>query len=367
MTLQERNQSDRGLLQFCQQELHRLSEGADPGTASAYAVRYYTAHLEQDQAEFEQFDAIVCREWLQAHRAINGSDETFLSDISRAWDRAEQLIDTVQGDDQQAGELIGRLFRYALVTSSLQSLSRSIPSELLVALVTANPDRWTPQWAIEQARRHTDRAAALAALAPQLPEDERTRVLGEALSAAQTISHEASRARALAELAPQLPEPLLGEALSAAQTISDEDSRARVLTALAPQLPEDERTRVLGEALSAAQTISDGYSRAGALAALAPQLPEDERTRVLGEALSAAQTISDGYLRASSLAAQLSVVSAYFRRILVRKLLRVGAGSIATESTFWNALGQLIASEGAAACSSAATSLIEMTDWFASV
>jgi hypothetical protein len=299
MTLQERNQSDRGLLQFCQQELHRLSEGADPGTASAYAVRYYTAHLEQDQAEFEQFDAIVCREWLQAHRAINGSDETFLSDIFRAWDRAEQLIDTVQGDDQQAGELIGRLFRYALVTSSLQSLSRSIPSELLVALVTANPDRWTPQWAIEQARRHTDRAAALAALAPQLPEDE--------------------------------------------------------------------RTRVLGEALSAAQTISDGYSRAGALAALAPQLPEDERTRVLGEALSAAQTISDGYLRASSLAAQLSVVSAYFRRILVRKLLRVGAGSIATESTFWNALGQLIASEGAAACSSAATSLIEMTDWFASV
>jgi hypothetical protein len=231
MTVQEREHNNRELRQYCQQQLQRLREGAEPGSASPYALRYYATHLENERAEYEQFDALICPEWWQAHRAVSGSDETFLSDVGLAWNRADQLMDTVEDeDDQRASEMIGRLFRYTLITTSLHSLSSNIPSALLVRLVTADPNRWTPQWATEQARRHTNRIETLAVLAPHLLEQDCAQVLGEALSAAQTISNGYSRAEALA--------------------------------ALAPQLPEDQRTRVLGEALSAAQTISNEYSRA---------------------------------------------------------------------------------------------------------
>ena len=66
-------------------------------------------------------------------------------------------------------------------------------------------------------------------------------LLGEALTAAETISDDERRAEALAALAPQLPEDerarVWGEALSAAQNISSEDARARALAALAPSCP----------------------------------------------------------------------------------------------------------------------------------
>src|SRR5439155_893356 len=161
-----------------------------------------------------------------------------------------------------------------------RSLSSNIPGALLLGLVTAEPCRWTPQWAIAQARRHNDSATTLARLAASLPEDQRKDVLAEALSSAQAISDEFWRAHALAGLAAHLPPELLAEALSSAQAISDELSRAQALAALAAHLPEDQRKDVLAEALSSAQAISDEDSRARALAALAAHLPEDQRKDV---------------------------------------------------------------------------------------
>ncbi len=340
MTVQERNNTDRRLRQFCQEQLQALREGADPRSASPYALRYYTTHLENEHADYEQFDAMICPVWWHAHRAVTHSDETFLRDIWATWDRAEQLMDTLEDDDsERAGELIGRLFRYTLITTLLHSLSNNLPSELLVRLVSTDPKRWIPRWAIEQARRHADpyktladlaphlpenertpvlsealkaaqaigdahlRVWALAELAPRLPEDQRTPVLSEALQAAQTISNENLRVQALMELAPQLPEQLLSEALKAAQAISDEDWRVWALVELVPRLPEDQRTSVLSEALKAAQAISNEDLRVWALMELAPRLPEDQRTPVLSKALKAAQAISEENLRVRALAA----------------------------------------------------------------
>ena len=61
-----------------------------------------------------------------------------------------------------------------------------------------------------------DRARALSALAPHLPEVLKAPVVTEALAAAREIKHESSRVHALSELAPHLPELLRPQILSEA-------------------------------------------------------------------------------------------------------------------------------------------------------
>ena len=153
----------------------------------------------------------------------------------------------------------------------------------------------------------SDRANALAAIAPQLPETERIKVLEQALSAALAIQDDrfGSRAKALAAIAPQLPttEPqLLAQALSAAQSIQNEAYRAPVLAAIAPQLPETERLQVWQQVLSTVLAIQDKFDRARDLAAIASQLPETERLQVWQQALSDAHDIQNEYARATALA-----------------------------------------------------------------
>ena len=112
---------------------------------------------------------------------------------------------------------------------------------------TAGPWRW-PGWlrssattllaeALSAAYDITDghaRAQALAGLAPQLSEPERTKALADALSAALDITDEYNRAQALAGLAPHLSEPQLADALNAARDITDEDDRARSVGRVGP-------------------------------------------------------------------------------------------------------------------------------------
>jgi hypothetical protein len=171
--------------------------------------------------------------------------------------------------------------------SALVALAPRLPLELLGEALAAAK-------AIGDERQRAD---ALAALAPHLPPDERTKTLGEALAAARTIfgGYEIQRARALAALAPQLPPELLGEALAAAQVVGDEGGRAEALAALAPHLPPE----LLGEALAAAKAVGDERIRVQALAVLAPYLPPE----LLGEALTAARDIVSEYVRAEALAA----------------------------------------------------------------
>jgi alkylhydroperoxidase/carboxymuconolactone decarboxylase family protein YurZ len=158
------------------------------------------------------------------------------------------------------------------------------------------------------------RAQALTGLAPHVGEDQCRAVLTEALAAATAIrrgstaliSRVTQRAGALAALAPYLSGSLMTEALDAARAIGDEDSRAQALTGLAPHVGQDQCRAVLTEALAAATAISrstrslarDGTpERAERLAALAPYLPED----LLEQALTAAIGISHEDSRADAL------------------------------------------------------------------
>ncbi|MBE9183063.1 hypothetical protein IQ268_31500 [Oculatella sp. LEGE 06141] len=110
----------------------------------------------------------------------------------------------------------------------------------------------------------------------------RTKVLNQALEAAQNIKDEASRFDTIFALANMLPE-VLPIALEAAQAIEDINYRAQALITLASKSPD-----VLPIALEAAQAIEDINYRAQALITLASKSPD-----VLPIALEAAQGIEN--------------------------------------------------------------------------
>jgi Trypsin-like peptidase domain len=271
----------------------------DPGVAPFYPVRYYGTHLEQANADPEQFHELVSQGWMRAWEAHEGTFDGFLSDLARAWKRAEAASAQAQSTENR-GRAIGRQCRYALIVASIKSLAGNIPPALLAALVEKGV--WTPIQGLASARQIPDgwrRAEVLVDLAPHLSEP----LPWEALADARAIADEYRRAQALAGLVPRLGELGYGEeALAAAREIADDESRAQALVELAPHLPEPLQVTVLQEALAVVRAIADEERRAQALAGLAPHLPEPLQVTVLQEALAAARAIANDESRAQSLA-----------------------------------------------------------------
>ncbi|MEM9815535.1 MAG: NB-ARC domain-containing protein, partial [Cyanobacteria bacterium P01_D01_bin.6] len=219
--------------------------------------------------------------WYEACERL-GQTANFVTDVARAWEAAEALY------EQDAIASIALQCRYALITTTLNSLAQNIPSVLIGAFVQKR--FWKPAQGlayVRQIQQSRQRADALGALAHHLPKG----LMREAIEVACTIQDESFRARTLRELAKYLPERLMREALEVARTIQDHSARARALSDLAEYLPE-----VASEALEVARTIQDDSARARALSDLAEYLPE-----VASEALEVARTIQDHSARARAL------------------------------------------------------------------
>jgi hypothetical protein len=231
--------------------------------------------------------------WYAAHEHI-GQTSGYMNDLARAARLLEQDVRPHVGSSQLK-TCIGLEIRYALTSTSLNSLARNIPPRLTVALVEKlvwlrshnNANAWVLQPNRAQAQIRTK----------SNPNDwEKETVLQEALDA-EGIGDAWSRANALAKLAPRLAE--LGQveaALQLARGIRDETARAGALAALAPRLAE------LGQveaALAVAREIGAERSRAGALAELAPHLARLGRAE---EALELARGIGSEVTRARALA-----------------------------------------------------------------
>jgi len=203
-----------------------------------------------------------------------GKTANFIKDVSRAWAIAADNF------TENPTESISLQCRYALITTSLNSLAGNIPPKLMAALV--KKEMWTPAQALAYVRQSKDsfgQAKGLEAISEYLPPS----LLPEALDVARGIGDQYYRARALRALVPHLSEVLLAQALDSARGITEEFSRANALEALAPHLPE----RLLLQALEWARGISDEYWRADALISLAPHLPD-----LLPEALDSVRGIS---------------------------------------------------------------------------
>ena len=253
---------------------------------------YIHAHLSWHLEQAQQLDRLhqLLQEttsagrngWYEACDQL-GQTANFVTDVARAWQVAEQQY------EQDPAQSIALQLRYALIRTTLNSLAKNIPAELMAALVEKRV--WFPAQALtyaQQAQESSKRAAILQALAPHLPAS----LLPVALEVARSIQAESSRAEALRGLAPYLTAELLPEALAVARLFRDGSSRAKALIGLAPYLPE-----VIPEALAVARSIQDESSRASALIGLAQYLPAE----LLPEALAVARSIQDRSSRASAL------------------------------------------------------------------
>ncbi|MCA2618350.1 MAG: trypsin-like peptidase domain-containing protein, partial [Microcystis sp. M038S1] len=231
-----------------------------------YIYNHLLWHLEKAQ-QIAQIHLLLREETAEGHNGWysqcekEGKTAVFIKDIARAWQLAEEHF------SENKSEFMGLQVRYALITTSLNSLAGNIPAELMALLI--QHEIWTPAQGLAYVRQNQDdgkRAERLKAISPHLP----STLLPEALATAREIGNESYRVEALTGLAPHLPENLLPEALATAREIGNESSRVEALTGLAPHLPEN----LLPEALATAREIGDESDRAEALTGLAPYLPE---------------------------------------------------------------------------------------------
>ncbi len=247
-----------------------------------YIHTHLTWHLEQAGrlAEIHQLlqeETTTGRNgWYEACEAL-GQTASFITDVARAWQLAENLYDSSPAIS------IGLQCRYALIIASLNSLASNLPPELIAALVEKG--YWQPAQGIayiQQIQEAGKRAEAIKMIVSYLPES----LLPQALDITRQIQAEYSRAYALSALVPHLPE-LVTEALDTTRQIQDEYSRAAALNALGPHLPES----LLPQALDITQQFQAESDRATALSALVPHLPES----LLPQALDITQQFQAEY------------------------------------------------------------------------
>ncbi|MFB2807360.1 NB-ARC domain-containing protein [Microcystis sp. BLCC-F209] len=264
-------------------------------------------HLEK-AGQIAQIHLLLREETAEGHNGWysqcerEGKTAIFIKDVSRAWQLAEEHF------IENKSESLGLQVRYALITTSLNSLAGNIKPELMAALI--QHEIWTPAQGLAYVRQNPDsekQAEGLTAISPYLT----STLLSEALEIARGIGDKSDRAWALTELVPHLPE-VLPEALEVARGIGKETDRAWALTRFVSRLPE-----VLPEALAVARGIGDEFDRARALTGLAPYLPE-----VLPEALEIARAIRDESRRAEALTG----LAPYLPENLLREALEVARG-----------------------------------------
>ncbi len=318
-----------------------------------YIYNHLLWHLEK-AGQIAQIHLLLREETAEGHNGWysqcerEGKTAIFIKDVSRAWQLAEEHF--IENPSQS----IALQVRYALITTSLNSLATNIPPELIAALI--KHEIWTPAQGLVYVRQSQDsskQAEGLEKITPYLPPT----LLPEALEIARGIGSENYRAEALIGLAPHLPESLLPEALEVARGIGNEYCRAGALTGLAPHLPESS----LPEAL-VARGIGNEYYRAGALTGLAPHLPEsllpealeiargigDENSRawaltglaphlpeVLPEALEVARGIGNEYYRAEALIG----LAPHLPESLLPEALEIARGIGSEDSRAWALIG----------------------------
>ena len=288
-----------------------------------YGLDHLAAHFYEGQ-QFEQLADLINQKWMAAR--FEHDDyvyDGFLADLDLAWDHAH----TAAHRQAQAGEEPAALvscIRYALIQTTINSLSASYPPDLVARAVETG--LWSGRRALSVAGRIFDpdaRARMLTALldSGKLDPDLYSNTRERGLEAAVAIGDEGHRAdalaNALAALAPHLEGPARAEALErgleAAVAIGDEgpwaEARTGTLAALAPHLDEPARAEALERGLNAALAIGDERYRAGALAALAPRLEGRARSEAMAWGLEAALAVADEGLRARVLLAFLPLVS----------------------------------------------------------
>jgi hypothetical protein len=186
-------------------DLSGLRQAVQDGKDEAYTydVRHLTTHMEK-AGRIEDLHSLLKAEmgkrnaWYEAKDAVN--DITgYLNDVEQA--RLDAVASYNSVDSDRVGQIIGRQCRYALITTSLKSLTRFFPAALLVALV--NEGVWEAERGLDYTRRLDPAkwAEALTGLLPHFQGGLQDQVLIAALKATQALIPEDLRVKALVRLA----------------------------------------------------------------------------------------------------------------------------------------------------------------------
>jgi hypothetical protein len=297
----------------------------------------------------EELEALLWEEcasglcgWYQARESL-GQIAGFLADVRRIWDHAERMLNNAPPDEGRA-RAVSLQLHCALITSSINSLSAAIPSQVLAGAVrygiASRPA------ALALARQHPDtafRAFALLGLVAEMSPADQPKLFDEANAIARSLRGDLAgdwqdaMAKAIRELPTEQAlalasnllrvsngrliledverrrseeatvRPTAEQRLDVVRDIRDPLRRARELAHIAEQLPAQAQAGVLEEAIQATlietQLWYGSKDLAITVAEIARQLPEDRRRRVFEQALTAAHKISDAQSRAEALAA----------------------------------------------------------------
>jgi hypothetical protein len=250
--------------------------------------------------------------WFDAKK-LKGDTLGFLADVALAWKIAEKEFTT-----SQSSQSIVLQCRYALITSSINSLTGNLPTELIIELVKKDPTSGLAYFQQVIFNKNID-LQILSKLKPQALEPELaqkllqvvekipsksyqvqikctlSQYLNEELSeileqVKKEIKNEKDRNQSLRMLIPHLSLDQLSNALEVVQEISDKFDRAETLSMLPQYLqqPGGISRKLLTNILEMSQKVY-GQHRADVLIGLAPYLPED----LLPKALEVALDVDD--------------------------------------------------------------------------
>jgi hypothetical protein len=216
--------------------------------------------------------------------------------------------------------------RLAIIKSSIQSITESLPAELLFQLMKNGIWRTSALLShIQQLQSNTEQyAQALRRTAALFPDNLRPELLrliqrihdheylsglveylpaelkvdtllyGLDIVRAQKERESFWRSLDIYSFLIQMPDNLLDKALSIASEIQDERLLTDMLNELATRLPDN----LLDKALSIAQGIKDDFARSEALVAVGERLSNHQRINVLSDLLQIAQKTTNKSLRA---------------------------------------------------------------------
>jgi NACHT domain len=215
--------------------------------------------------------------WFEAKNRI-GDTVGFVADVKLAWKQIGEQ------EFQQKPEIaISLQCRYALIISSINSLSGNIPTSLVMKLMKIDSVKGLSYVRQLILNRHEQSLQILNTLVLDLDEPKLQQQL---LEVAQAISDKNYRIQVQSALAKYLSEEKLREVFEAAQVIQNEKDRAYAINMLIPYLPSDQQIKIL----EATQAIGDEYYRAKVFGTLAKYLSQDLLPlilKIIGEIKSA--------------------------------------------------------------------------------
>ena len=178
-----------------------------------YIHTHLTWHL-QKAGRANEIHALLSEEtaagrngWFETRDRL-GQASGYLDDVSKAWQLAEESS-AQQIELNEPALDAGLETRYALITTSLRSLARNIPPNLISRLEETK--KWAPEQRLSYARGISDpgkRGSALVALAPQLPD----RLLNRLIDDIWSLNNDFLELEALVSLSPILTERLPAQA-----------------------------------------------------------------------------------------------------------------------------------------------------------